>query len=206
MTESTSLESFINDPTDEQHLIKAIRCIRHLAENVAGGLSMDGLVKALQACVVDMRKDADIQGWITDFLAYLKKNMETVGQVDSKETEQERLRLKHRWVELTDDSSPRGKKWKEDATVLRNELRAFQRRMDKDPDLQAVRKAHYRLGTDVEETLVDASAMGVQTTIDKAAWLWQDLFNAYIPRILSMLKHVPIPRYVSCPALRRLSD
>ncbi|KAI0319731.1 hypothetical protein OF83DRAFT_1240205 [Amylostereum chailletii] len=194
VTESTSLESLINDPTPDQHLIKALRCIRQLAENVAGGMSMDGPVKALQACVVDIREDADIQGWVTDFLAYLKKNMQSIGQADSKETEEERLRLKRRWVELTDANSPKGKKWKDDASVFRNEMRAFQRRMDNDPDLQAVRKAHYRLGTDLEETLVDVTALGVQSSIDNAAWLWQDLFNAYIPRFLGMLKHVPIPR------------
>ena len=49
--QSTSLESFVNDPTPEKHLIYAIRYINKLAQNIAGGKSLDDLHSALRMCV-----------------------------------------------------------------------------------------------------------------------------------------------------------
>jgi hypothetical protein len=192
--QSTSLESFIDDPTPEKHLIKAIRAVRKLAENVAGGKSFDPLVSALQKCVVDIRRDPDLQQWTSDFLSLVKKNLDTVGQIDSKETKAERQDLKRRWKNLTEGADQ--KQWREDAEVFRRELKVIQRRLDDDSDLQKIRRAHAQLGQDIEELFVDAAATGLQSLIDQSAWAWQDLFNVYVPRVLGLLKKIPIPRYV----------
>ena len=45
----TSLESFIDDPTDDQHLIKAVRGVRAFIERNADGKSLDDFFGALLA-------------------------------------------------------------------------------------------------------------------------------------------------------------
>ena len=194
--QSTSLESFINDPTPEKHLVHAMHCIGKLAQNMAGGKSLDDLYSALQKCVVDIRNDKHLQQWVDDFFAYARRTLEQVGENDPEELSDTRQDLRRRWKELTDTDSEKSRQWIVDFNFLRNEFREFQERMEKDEDLQAVRKAHARLGRDLEETLIDASAVGVQSAISGASWLWTDLFNVYLPRLVSLLKSIPIPRYV----------
>ncbi|KAH9168090.1 hypothetical protein EDB89DRAFT_2221259 [Lactarius sanguifluus] len=170
--QSTSLESFINDPTPEKHLVYAMRCIGKLAENMAGGKSLEDLYSALSKCVVDIRNDKSLQQWVDDFITYAKRTFEQVGEDDPQE-----LRDTHPESEMS-------RPWIADFNVLGNEFREF----------QAIRKAHVRLGRDLEETLFDASAVGLQSAISGASWLWTDLFNVYLPRFVSLLKSIPIPR------------
>ena len=194
--QATSLESFIDDPTPEKHLVSAVRCIGRLAQNMAGGRSLDDLYSALRKCVIDIRNDKSLQQWVDDFIAYAKRSLEQVGENDPEELSDTRQDLRRRWKELTDTDSEKSRQWIVDFNFLRNEFREFQERMEKDEDLQAVRKAHARLGRDLEETVIDASAVGVQSAISGASWLWTDLFNVYLPRLVSLLKSIPIPRYV----------
>ncbi|KAI0055356.1 hypothetical protein BV25DRAFT_1815676 [Artomyces pyxidatus] len=193
-SQSTSLESFVNDPTPEKHLIKALRRISKMIENVAGGKSLDDVFSALRTVVIDIRNDDNLQNWTNDFLAFVKKNLDNVGQVNSAEVKEERRDLKRRWGELTDENSASGRKWKEDFAVLREQLAIFQDRIDRDADLQAVRKAHGKFGADLQDVIVDAAASGSALALDQASWLWQDFFNVYLPRFLGLLKSIPIPR------------
>ncbi|TFY73009.1 hypothetical protein EWM64_g11003, partial [Hericium alpestre] len=192
--DSTSLESFIQDATEEKHLHKALHCIRTLAEKISGGKSLDGVFKSLHTCVIDIRRDSSLQSWMNDFFAYMKKNLENVGQVDSEEATKQREDLKRRWEALTDPNSDSGRKWKEDVALLRKELRDFEQRIEKDPELQAIRKAHAKFADDLQKTLFNAAATGLQLALDQASWVWQDFFNVYLPRIVGTLKDIPIPR------------
>ncbi|KZV75074.1 hypothetical protein PENSPDRAFT_572201 [Peniophora sp. CONT] len=191
---ATSLESFINDPTEEQHLIKALKAVRALAENVAGGKSFEPLFNSLQALVIDIRNDPDIQQWTTDFLALLKRNIETVGTVDAEETKTQRQDLRKRWRNLTSEENVQSKKWSDDVDVFRRELKVIQKRLGDDPELAKIQRAHAQFGQDLDELFIDVAATGMQSVIDKAAWAWQDLFNVYLPRAVGLLKKIPIPR------------
>jgi hypothetical protein len=193
--QSTSLESFVNDPTPEKHLIHAIRYINRLAQNIAGGKSLDDLHSALCTCVIDIRNDTDLRQWFKDYIAYSKRTLENVGDNDAEEMRDTRQGLRRRWNELTDIGSDKSRKCKEDFDALRNEVREFQERMEHDKELQAIRKAHAQLGRDIEETLVDVAAHGLQAAVSGISWFWTDLFNVYLPRLVCMLKSIPIPRY-----------
>ncbi|KAI0301492.1 hypothetical protein BC826DRAFT_569561 [Russula brevipes] len=192
--QSTSLESFINDPTPERHLIHAIRYINELAQNVAGGQSLDPFHSALRMCVIDIRNDPNLQQWFEDYLAYARRALEHVGDNDLEEMRKTRQDLRLRMNELTDIKSDEGRQWKENFEALRQEVREFQARMEQDKDLQAVRKAHAQFGRDIEDALVDVAAVGLQTAMSGASWLWTDVLNVYLPRFVCMLKSIPIPR------------
>ena len=173
-----------------------MRCVSILAENIGGGRSLNELYAALRKCVVDIRNDPNLQKWVDDFIAYAKRTLEHVGEDDPEELTDAREDLRRRWKKFMDSEEPKSRQWMVDFNILRDEVREFQERMDKDKDLEAVRKAHARLGQDLEETIVDAAALGLQSAISGTSWLWADLFNVYLPRFACLLKSIPIPRYV----------
>lgn len=199
--QSTSLESFITDPTPEKHLIHAIRHMNKLAQNIAGGKSLDDLYSALRRCVLDIRNDANLHQWVEDYIAYARRALENIGDNDIEEIRDTRQSLRQRWNELTDTGSDKSQNWKEDFEALREQVREFQERMETDKDLQAVRKAYTQLGRDIEDTLVDVAAVGLQAALGGTSWLWTDLFNVYLPRFVRMMKSIPIPRYDLLPSL-----
>ena len=193
--QSTSLESFVKDPTPEKHLIQAIRYVNKLVQNIAGGKTLDDLHSALRMCVIDIRNDTGLRQWVEDYIAYAKRGLENAGDNDMEEIRDTRKALRRRWNELTDTDSDNSRKWTEDFEALRKEVREFQERMEQDKDLQAVRQAHAQLGRDIEDTLVDVAAVGLQAAVSGTSWFWADLFNVYLPRFISTIKSIPIPRY-----------
>lgn len=198
--QSTSLESFVNDPTPEKHLIQAIRYVNKLVQNIAGGKTLDDLHSALRMCVIDIRNDTGLRQWVEDYIAYAKRGLENAGDNDMEEIRDTRKALRRRWNELTDTDSDNSRKWTEDFEALRKEVREFQERMEQDKDLQAVRQAHAQLGRDIEDTLVDVAAVGLQAAVSGTSWFWADLFNVYLPRFISTIKSIPIPRYDLLPS------
>jgi len=68
-----------------------------------------------------------------------------------------------------------------------------------DHDLNRVRETHARLSSDIEQGLVEAgqeAQTGMQAAVEQATWFWQDLFKVYLPRIMSKVRDIPIPRLV----------
>ena len=193
--QSTSLESFVNDPTPEKHLIKVIGYVNKFLQNIAGGKTLDGLHSALRMCIIDVRNDTDLRQWVEDYIAFARRALENAGDNDMEGIRDAREALSRRWNELTDTGSDKSRKRKEDFEALRKEVRELQERMEQDKDLQAVRQAHAQLGRDIEDTLVDVAEVGLQAAVSGTSWFWADLFNVYLPRFISMIKSIPIPRY-----------
>ena len=197
VNQDTSIDAFIDDPTPEQHLIQAIRGVRQFVERLASGRSLDGFFAALRVCGVDIQQDDAVRGWCDQFLAHLRRALDERGYVRSEEAQKRYNELRHEWRALLDKDSEEGRKWKEDIKVLRREARAFQSALDHDEDLTAVRRARARLGEDIENTLLTATKEGTQALMERAPWLWQDVFNVYLPQLAAAVKDIPIPRYVT---------
>ncbi|EED79642.1 predicted protein [Postia placenta Mad-698-R] len=191
---ATSLDDFIDDPTPEKHLITAIRGLRTVLERLAGGKSLDDVFGALRVCGVDIQQDEELRQWSDDFLAHLRKSVDERGYVRSEEAKQKSKELREQWKKIVDSDTEQGRKWKKDIGKLKEEYATFQRAMDRDEELRNVRRAHTKLGGDLEETLLVAGSSGLQATMDKAPWFWQDLFNVYLPKAVGAFKDIPIPR------------
>ncbi|KAI8989201.1 hypothetical protein BD414DRAFT_415141 [Trametes punicea] len=194
VNQATSLDAFIDDPTPDKHLITGIRGLRTFLERLASGKSLDGFFAALRVCGVDIQQDQDVRGWCDEFIAYLRRSLDERGYVRSDEAREKREQLRNEWKALLDKDSDKGRKWKEDVGALKREADEFQTAIDRDQDLRAVRKAHQKLGEDLENGLLVAGSTGVQSLMDRAPWLWQDIFNVYLPKIVGMIKDIPIPR------------
>ena len=191
----TSLESFIDDPTEEQHLIKAVRGVRAFLERNANGKSLDDFFAALRVCGVDIQQDKGVRSWADDALAHARRCLDERGYVRSDEAQQTRDDLKRRWDEMTDSESEESKKWREDVGKLKAEWAEFNKALGEGEDLKRIRKAGAKLGEDLESAFGTAAAAGAQKALDQPVWMWQDMFNAYLPRLLSVIKDIPIPRY-----------
>ncbi|KAI0349926.1 hypothetical protein OH77DRAFT_1157819 [Trametes cingulata] len=194
VNQATSLDAFIDDPTPDKHLINGIRGLREFLERLASGKSLDGFFAALRVCGVDIQQDPDVRGWCDEFLAHLRKSLDEPGYARSEESQKKREKLRKEWQELLDKDSDKGRKWKEDVGALKREASEFQTAIDRDEDLRTVRRAHAKLGDDLENGLLVASSTGVQSLMERAPWFWQDVFNVYLPKLVGMIKDIPIPR------------
>ena len=188
------MEAFIKDPTTEKHLIQAIRTLRAFFERLAGGKSLDDFFSVLRVCGVDIQRDDHLRKLSDDLLSHCRRSIELSGFVRSEEAHQQREELKSRWKVLFNKESEEGRKWREDIGKLRHEAQEFQKALEAGQDTKRIRKAQMKFAKDLEDALTSAASAGAQVASERAAWLWQDLFNAYIPRILSIVKDIPIPR------------
>ena len=193
--EATSLSTFIDDPTEEKHVHRALINIRTLCERLAGGKSLDDLFAKLRVCALDIKQDEDLKAWFDDLITHVRSGLEVPGYVRSQEAQAKHQQLERRWEELRDNTSDVARKWKADLETFRHELREFQHAIIDDADLRRVREAHARFARDIEKSVI-AGGLGLQYALEQASWFWQDLFNVYTQRVLSVLKHIPIPRYV----------
>jgi hypothetical protein len=200
----TSLESFIDDPTPEQHLIKAIRGAREFFERQADGKSLNDFFAALRVCGVDIQQDQNLRQWTDDVLDHMQKCLDEKGYVRSGESAEKRQDLNNRWEKMMDPQDPSGemgRKWQEDVGKLRAEWNEFEQALQAGEDLGRVRKAQAKLASDVEDAFLTAAGKAADKAVDTAlgqpVWMWQDIFNAYLPRLLGLIKDIPIPRCVT---------
>lgn len=194
----TSLESFIDDPTPEQHLVKAIRGVREFFERNADGKSLDDFFSALRVCGVDVQQDKKLRKATDDTLDFLRRCVDKKGYVRSGEAQKKQEELKAHWQEITSAETPEGQKWRHDYDKVTTQWKEFSVALEGGEDLARLRQAQSKLASDVESAFATAASKGAekatQVSTEQSVWLWQDVFNAYLPRILGLLKDIPIPR------------
>jgi hypothetical protein len=196
----TSLESFIDDPTPEKHLIKSIRGVREFFERCANGKSLDDFFGALRVCGVDIQQDEKLRQTTDETLDFLRRGVDEKGFVRSEDAQKKREELKQRWDELTSANTPEGQKWREDYERLQKEWQEFSVALEGGEDLARLRHAQAKLASDLESAFVTVASKAADKavenagTVSQSVWMWQDLFNAYLPRLLNIIKDIPIPR------------
>ncbi|KAK7047885.1 hypothetical protein VNI00_006213 [Paramarasmius palmivorus] len=193
---SDSLDSLVSDPTPEQHIPKALRAIQTLLERLSH-TSLSALISTLRQCTLDIREDADLRQWFDDFFAHLRKSLDEPGYTRSEASNKARKDLRQRWKQMLDADSDFGRKWKSDLEKFKKESEAFQKGLKNDEDLNRLGEAHVKLGQAIEQGLVEGSTeaeTGLQAAVEKVTWFWQDITRVYAPKLINMLKDVPIPR------------
>ncbi|KAJ7749498.1 hypothetical protein B0H16DRAFT_1845635 [Mycena metata] len=193
--QSFTLNSFIEDTTPEQHVHKALNALKTLVDRFAKpDSSVDAILLRAQHFINAVRGDSgEVKAWVDKFFAHAQKSLEDPAYPRSEEAKSVRRDLRHSGRTLIDTNTEGGRKWAE----LKDAVRRFGAALAADEDVERLRVAHVRLGEDVENGLVEAgeeAETGVQAVLERAAWFWRDLFAVYAPRVLGMLKDVPIPR------------
>jgi hypothetical protein len=168
-----------------------------LIERVAG-TSLDPVFKTAQACVAAIGKEKDLRAWFDEFFDYAKANLMKEGYARSEASKEKWEALCTRWSALME----RDTKWKRAVEDFKTELKKVIDGIKEDEDLGRVRGAHARFAEDLERGLVEAGReveTSLQVMVEKATWFWQDLFRVYLPRFVSKLESLPIPRCLSTP-------
>ena len=145
----------------------------------------------MRTCASSILKDTELKGWFDDFLTCARQNLSEPGYARSEEAESKRQELCERWKTFIEKDD----KWRKAVDSVKIELQKFEAELKKDEDLNRVKESHEKFGMDMEDGLVEAEA-GVQTAIEQATWFWQDLFKVYVPRVLSKMRDVPVPRSI----------
>lgn len=194
LDQATKLETFVDDPTEEKHLHQAMYNLRVLIERLASGKSLDNFFANFRECALDVKQDEDITSWFNDFFAYVRKCLEEPKYAHTDEASKIYDVLRKRWKDLLNEDSDTARKWRDDVTNLRNEMRALQQAICKDSDIIHVRRAQEKWHSDLERIGAAAGKVGVQFALEQGSWFWQDVFNVYAPRLLRAAKNIPIPR------------
>ncbi|KAJ3577024.1 hypothetical protein NP233_g34 [Leucocoprinus birnbaumii] len=187
-----TLATFIADPTPEQHVPKAIECLKTFFERIAG-VSLDPLARRFRATITMIVQDNDLKSWFDDFISELRRDLSESGYVRSDDATRKRKQLRVRWKSLLE----KDEKWKVNIDALKEGLDKAENGFSADKDLQRIRTAHQRFNSDIEQGLIDASKeaeTGLEAAMEQVTWFWQDLFKVYLPRVMSKMKDVPIPR------------
>ena len=189
-----NLSDFIADPTPEQHIPKALGLLRTLFERLAN-TPFAPLIKRTRMCAHLIMKDEELKAWFDDFFSTARKTLSEPGYARSEEAQDKRKELRVRWRTLLEKSD----KWRSTVDNAMNEAKKVVAGIRNDEDLNRVREAHAKLGSDIEQGLVEAgeeAQTGMQAAVEQATWFWQDLFKVYLPRIMSKMRDIPIPRLV----------
>lgn len=176
---------------------KALKQLQTLFERFANNRSLDDLLGKAKQCAIDVREDKDLQRWFQEFFQTIRKMVNDAGYMRSEELKQTKKDLRTRWKKFFVDESESG--WKTDYEAFKKELTAFETALSQDKDMKRLRDAHVQLGKAIEEGLVEAGSegkTGLEAAMDQVSWFWRDIFQVYIPRALTFMKGVPIPRYV----------
>lgn len=118
----------------------------------------------------------------------MRKNLDEPGYSSSDERQRAADDLEKRWQGIMYEDSER--EWKRDLDALRREFDEFRELVRADPDVARLKEAHGNLAEEVTEV---ASAVA-DASVDRTSWLWHDVLDVYVPRILSQIKDIPVPR------------
>jgi hypothetical protein len=196
VNQNTDIHAFVDDPTEEKHLHKALSGLRVLAERGSGDKSLDDFFGAIRTIAADIKSDPDTKAWFEKFFEHSRKSLEQPGYARSPESQNQGEWLRIRWNELRDADSDVGRKWKSDIDLVQKEISEFQARVRDTPTIERVKRAHAKFASDLGEA-TGVAAGGIQTAITQSLWVYQDLVNVYLPRVLGYTKGFPIPRSVS---------
>lgn len=164
-------------------------------ERVAG-VSFDPLITNIRATISMIVQDPELKAYFDEYLNEIRRNLTEAGYARSGAAAQKRRDLGVQWKSLLEKDN----RWKTIVNRLKEQLSRVEEGLTNDEDLKHVKAAHQRFNKDIEQGLIDASTQaqtGLQAAMEQVTWFWQDLFKVYMPRIMSKMKDLPIPRYVA---------
>ncbi|KAF7328984.1 hypothetical protein MVEN_02528400 [Mycena venus] len=184
-----TLDSFIEDPSPDQHIHKGLDAFKILLDRFANPeSSVDDVLDKLQRFVSVVRGNSDeFKAWVDKFFEHAHRSLDDPEYPSSDQAQEVRRQLRTRRRELLDSDTDAGRTW----AALQESAQTFGAAVAADVDVQRVHAAHTQLGNDAKNAFVEA---GAKTALEGVTWFWRDLFAVYAQRVLAMLKDIPIPR------------
>ncbi|KIJ53442.1 hypothetical protein M422DRAFT_64470 [Sphaerobolus stellatus SS14] len=181
-----SIDEIIHDPTGR--VPAALSSINILLERLAGDKSTRDLKEALRVVLIDIRDDPALRSYFDEVHDFARRTLQEPTYARSPEHEQRRSELRDRWNQLLNGEDRRA--WHGDIERLQRESDDFFGRIQRDEDVRRLQEASIIFGNDFASAAEDLAA----TATGNANWLWQDVADVLLPKIIENLKNIPIPR------------
>ncbi|KAJ6589074.1 hypothetical protein B0H19DRAFT_1102800 [Mycena capillaripes] len=187
--DSLTLDTFVEDPSPEQHIHKALNEFKTFLDRFAKPeSSVDAVLDKAQRFLSAVRGNSgEFKPWVDKFFEHAHRSLEDPDYPSSEAADNVRRDLEQRRNTLLAPDTDAARTWAD----LKETTRAFGSAVLADADIRRLREAHIQLGKDVENGLAEA---GEKAVFEQQIWFWRDLFTVYAPRMLSQLKDLPIPR------------
>lgn len=174
------------DVYGNEHTKKAATAFKQLIENLADGRSTDPLIEQAQKVFEDIKNDDRLQELANDVEKFVKTLLEDPDYATSKAPKRDAGKLYDRGQDLLKENAD----WKQDANSLLEEIEGFGKAVADDKQSKEVAAAVQKLGQDTAKT----AKIGANMLKGEAGAIYRDAINVIFPRVLALLKEVPIPR------------
>ncbi|KAJ7262762.1 hypothetical protein B0H12DRAFT_1104346 [Mycena haematopus] len=184
-----TMDAFIEDPSPDQHIRKALDALKVLLDRfVQPDSSVDDVLDKTRRFLSAIRGNSgDFRAWVDKFFEHAHKSLDDPEYPNSDEARNVGQQLRTRRRELLDPDTEPGRTW----IALQETVQTFGAAVAADTDVKRLHAAHIQLGNDTKNVFVET---GTKAALEGPTWIWRDLFTGYAPRIFSMFKDIPIPR------------
>jgi hypothetical protein len=168
-------DAFIEDPSPEQHIHKALDAFKILLDRfVNPESSVDEVLDKAQQFISAIRGNSgEFKAWVDKFFEHVHRSLDDPEYPSSEEAQDVGHKLRLRRRELLDPSTEAGRAW----VALQETAQTFGAVLMTDTDVQRVQTAHIQLENDAKKAFVEAGTKAVL----EGTWFWRDLFTAYAP-------------------------
>jgi len=183
--DNNSMDQFVNDPTGR--IPAALSSFNTILERLASKSTRD-LSNAFRTTAWDIRQDPQLRQYFDELHDFVRRTVNEPTYARSKEHDERRRQLRERWDQLRSGDDHR--KWHDDIDHLQREIQDFFGRIERDQDVKRLREASVLFGQDFTQALATLN----EAALGNANWLWQDIADVYMPRLIETMKGVPVPR------------
>ncbi|KAJ9122286.1 hypothetical protein QFC22_001707 [Naganishia vaughanmartiniae] len=170
---------------EDEKVQQAGRDLKKFVENLAGK-SMDGVISTSQKAADDIKNDPRLTEYFNAIGEYLDRILHDEGYVVSQRAYRKASSLYDDGQSLLQDNEA----WKSDASALQKELESFFNALTHDEATSNLVDAIETMGED----LADAGKVGFNSLKADGAGLYRDMVDVMLPRIIGLIKEIPVPR------------
>ncbi len=170
---------------EDDHVKQAGRDLKAFVEKLAGK-SLDPLIEAAKKAGEDVKNDPKLSEYFDAIEQYVDRLLHDEGYVVSQ-------RAYRKASSLYDDGQSlltNNPTWKADANKLQQEIESFLKALTDDETTSELVLALERLGDDIAV----AGVAGLTSLRVDGSGLYRDIVDVIIPRTISLIKQIPIPR------------
>ncbi|KAJ9113527.1 hypothetical protein QFC20_001878 [Naganishia adeliensis] len=174
-----------NISDEDEKVQQAGRDLRKFVENLAGK-SMDGVIETSQKAADDIKNDPRLSEYFNAIGEYLDRILHDEGYIVSQRAYRKASSLYDDGQSLLQDNP----QWKSDASALQKELESFFNALTNDELTSNLVDAIENMGED----MADAGKVGFNSLKANGAGLYRDFVDVMVPRIIGLIKEIPVPR------------
>jgi len=179
------------DIQTDENAQEAMTLLRGIVEDFAGGKSLDDVFRTFDKVVEDVKNDERLSTYFDDLQKFGNRLLHDEGYVLSQKASRKAEEFVDRAQELIQSND----QIKADVKALTQELKGYQKAFEAEKDTKELFQNLQNLSEDV----ADMSAAGLNIFSAQAKGFYRDFWNVILPRLISSVKEIPLPRieYIS---------